>query len=236
MRAHRGTGFGRAERAGADVDWAVGGGETGRLSLAAPGLQCDVGDVMNASLLRAGHEGAPWMLQALILYDNLKSGRRAKGLLDRVAERSGGEVQLRLELWRFDLLALMEAVEASRAQARGTDLVVVAYQAGRALPAAVLSWLAWWGGCGQAKEAALVAVIGREGRPPTEPCPATVALRTWASHHGVELLCEHAGTGGAEDWNLTGHLARAEHLMTPTLESILRARPPVGWTHWGLNE
>jgi len=190
---------------------------------------------MNRLFLPPEHAAGASPLRALILYDERKSGFRAKEVFDRLTGRSDGHLRFDLALYRFDLLARRSAAAEALAEASRADLLVVALRHQQPLPRTVGAWLETWAGSHARGHQALVGLPDRGPVNPSRQTPAVAALRACAARHGVTFLCPWdvdtalAWDGFADD------LDQRAHAMTPTLRSLMDRTRTDACARWDLN-
>ena len=130
-------------------------------------------------------------LDALIVYDNLRSGKRAKELCDRLGQQFAPDCELNLSVWSLSALQLLPAMaRAAASEAEHAALLIVAVDGDKMLPRPVKSCLHRCAGAIRAADGALVAQLHGILKMNEELCPAYVCLRQIAQHAGVRFFSE----------------------------------------------
>jgi hypothetical protein len=83
-------------------------------------------------------------LDAMLIYEDLGTGLRAKDVLDRTARRLPRTPILNLAIWRFDVLREPSLREKALHKASVAVIVVVSAHGRMALPEVVTDWLQQW--------------------------------------------------------------------------------------------
>jgi hypothetical protein len=84
------------------------------------------------------------VMDVAILYEDWGTGLRAKQTCEQVATTVPPEVNLSIDLWRFDLLEEETLRTQALNAALDSDLLFVSAHGHRALPTALSSWLRQW--------------------------------------------------------------------------------------------
>jgi hypothetical protein len=82
--------------------------------------------------------------QALLVYEDLSTGLRARQTLEEVARQLGPDGQFKLTLWKFDLLAETSLLEQATREAANADIVFLSAHGHRELPTPVREWYEQW--------------------------------------------------------------------------------------------
>ncbi len=167
-------------------------------------------------------------IAAVILYDETASGFRAKDLCDRLALGLAGDVELRVNVWRTDVLKNPIEATLALSEAAAADLVVLALRSTTLVSTLVRQWLEDWGAAQHVEEAALVVLGGGAGDV-LSPLGAR-QLQDFAASHGLKCFCQHeqalpgldAGSGDARPHAVP---------VVPSLPEF-----PGSYFHWGLND
>ena len=102
--------------------------------------------------------GESMPFNVVVLYETAAAARRAIGMVSRLVTLSDNEFTVKPILWRFDLLEYPRLAQAAARDVLGADLLVLATNQTKSLPADAQRWL---DGC----------VVGHRGER-----PATVGL------------------------------------------------------------
>ena len=160
----------------------------------------------------------------LIVYDSVRSGKRAKELFDRL----GQHCELSLSVWSLSALELPSLARVTASAAERAALLVVAVNGDRTLPRPVKSCLRRCARAIHAAGGALVAQLHGILKMNEELCPAYGCLRQIAHHAGVRFFSEVVELPASElDFSLETIHERAQ-----SNTSLLDAIPP---RHGGLS-
>src|SRR3989454_8098140 len=131
------------------------------------------------------------ILDMLLVYDSVRSGKRAKELCDRLGQQLAPDCKLNLSVWSLSALQLLPTIaRAAASEAERATLLIVAVNGDKTLPRPVKSCLHWCA-CGiRAADGALVAQLHGILKMNEELCPAYVCLREIAHHAGVRFFSE----------------------------------------------
>ena len=123
----------------------------------------------------------------LIVYDSVRSGKRAKELCDRL----GQHCELSLSVWSLSALQLLPTMaRAAASAAEHAALLIVAVNGDKTLPRPVKSCLHTCARGIRAADGALVAQLHGILKMNEELCPAYGGLRQIAHHAGVRFFSE----------------------------------------------
>jgi len=131
------------------------------------------------------------ILDVLLVYDSVRSGKRAKELCDRLGQQLAPDCKLNLSVWSLSALQLLPTIaRAAASEADHAALLIVAVNGDKTLPRPVKSCLHWCA-CGiRAADGALVAQLHGILKMNEELCPAYGCLRQIAHHTGVQFFSE----------------------------------------------
>src|SRR2546422_2785452 len=128
---------------------------------------------------------------ALIVYDSVRSGKRAKELCDRLGQQLAPDCKLNLSVWSLSALQLLPTMaRAAASEAERAALLIVALDGDRTLPRSVKSCLHRCARGIRAVDGALVAQLHGILKMNEELCPAYDCLRQIAHHAGVHFFSE----------------------------------------------
>ena len=129
-------------------------------------------------------------LDVLIIYDSLRSGKRAKELCDRLGQQLVPECKLNLSVWSLSALQLPTLAQTAASEAEHAALLIVAVNGDKTLPRSVKGRLRTCAGAIHAADGALVAQLHGILKINEELCPAYGCLRQIAHHAGVQFFSE----------------------------------------------
>src|SRR5258707_731606 len=122
-------------------------------------------------------------MEVLIVYDSVRSGKRAKELCDRLGQQLAPDCELNLSVWSLSELQLLPPL--ARAAARETEranLLIVAVNGDETFPRPIKSFLHRCAGAISAADGALVAQLHGILKMNEKLCPAYGWL-TQIAHH-----------------------------------------------------
>jgi hypothetical protein len=127
---------------------------------------------------------------ALIVYDNVRSGKCAKELCDRLGQRLVPDGELNLTVWSLSALRLPAMARAAAREAERATLLIVAINGDKILPQAVKNCLQWCARGIHTAGGVLVAQFHGILKMNGELCRACGCLRQIAHHAGVGFFSE----------------------------------------------
>jgi len=160
-------------------------------------------------------------LEVLIVYDSVRSGKRAKELCDRLGHQLAPGCELRLSVWSLSALQLPPLARAAAREAERATLIIVAVNGDKVLPRPVKSCLHRCARAIHTADGALVAQLHGILKMNEEFCPAYGCLSQIAHHAGVRFFSEVVELPEDElDYSLEAIHERAQP-TTSLLEAIL---------------
>jgi len=161
-------------------------------------------------------------LDVLIVYDSVRSGKRAKELCDRLGQQLAPDCKLNLSVWSLSALQFLPTMaRAAASDAEHAALLIVAVNGDKTLPRPVKSCLHWCARGIRAADGALVAQLHGILKMNEELCPAYGGLRQIAHHAGVRFFSEVVELPEDElDSSLEAIHERA-HMRTQAVTAVL---------------
>jgi hypothetical protein len=130
-------------------------------------------------------------LDVLIVYDSVRSGKRAKELCDRLGKQSALDCILNVSVWSLSAVQLLpDIAQAAASAAEHAGLLIVAVNGDKTLQRPVKSFLHRCARAIHAADGALVAQLHGVLKMNKELCPAYGCLREIAHHAGVRFFSE----------------------------------------------
>jgi len=126
----------------------------------------------------------------LIVYDSIRSGKRAKELCDRLAQQLAPDGKLNFSVWSLSALQLPTLAQAAAREAEHAALLIVAVHGDKTLTRRVKSLLHTCARAIHAADGALVAQLHGILKMNAELCPAYGCLREIAGHSGARFFSE----------------------------------------------
>ena len=166
----------------------------------------------------------------LIVYDSIRSGKRAKELCDRLEQQLAPDYELNLSVWSLSALQLPTLAQAAASAAEHAALLIVAVNGDKTLPRPVKSCLHRCARAIHAADGALVAQLHGILKIHEELCPAYGCLRQVAHYNGIRFFSEVVELPEGElDYSLETIPAQPNtSLLGATLKRHLKSEP---WNH-----
>src|SRR6267154_597231 len=168
-------------------------------------------------------------MEVLIVYDNIRSGKRAKELCDRLAQQLAPDSELNFSVWSLTALQLLPTMaQADARAAEHAALLIVAVNGDKTLPRLVKSFLHRCARSIHAADGALVAQLHGILKMNEELSPVYGCLRQIAHHAGVRFFSEVVKLPEGElDYSLET-IHECAHRNTSNLNRHLKPKP---WNH-----
>jgi hypothetical protein len=173
-------------------------------------------------------------LGASVIYEDFTTGLRGKEWVDRVCRQIGEEAELKVDLWRFDLLHVPAFRERAALDASEADLIVLSMHGGDLLPPQVQDWMYQWLTLKTDQSAAFVVLLDGTGARSNGNSPLLAGLRGVAQGAGLALFCHFCEARRVEaELSIGRILERAEQSSTVLEEILQQSHASV---RWGINE
>jgi hypothetical protein len=150
---------------------------------------------------------------AVVLYDEISSGFRAKDVCDRIRHQLADNSNLRVDLWRTDVLAQSPS---ALQQARAADMLVLALRPDTVLSKPIRAWMETWAKSRRVEDAALV-FLPAESEAFLSPV-VSFELQKFAQNNKLSFFSEKDAP---------------DHSM---LHAFPTPDPSGSFSHWGLND
>jgi len=125
--------------------------------------------------------------KAVLIYENVAAGARARWFLERLARASSRTLEE--QMWNFDVLGIREVRNRAASAARRADVVAVSASGQREFPGAVRAWLDMWLWLLEDENPALLALFDSLGTPTVASICAYLSCVTQRA--GIEFLSAH---------------------------------------------
>lgn len=183
----------------------------------------------------AGFAGAAIRLRVAIVYEDFATGARAKSALEFLLGSEQPEVDVQLEMWRFDLSHDLATSSQVSDRMLELDIFVLSSHGKGALPGGVLVWLDQWLKARHSSPGALVVSLDEAASDDLSARQILTSLQSRAAAAGVQVFL-HWGSGQR---NRSGQLTAAG--VSPQSEPVTplpddRLNRVEGHSHWGINE
>jgi len=173
-------------------------------------------------------------LDAVMLYEDLNTGLRGKGVLDGAARLFPGSPHFNLAIWRFDVLRAAIVRELALHKASVADIVVLSAHGGRALPKVVVRWLRHWLGRKRDEPCALMVSFNEDSRNSASAIDIISSLQAGANERNVVVFPHFSRTPCSGGDPTVQAIQRPTHTHATRLDDNWH-RPELQ-PHWGINE
>jgi hypothetical protein len=181
----------------------------------------------------AGSEGQ-MTLDAVMLYEDLNTGLRGKGVLDGAARLFPGSPHFNLAIWRFDVLRAAIVRELALHKASVADVLVLSAHGGRDLPKVVVRWLRHWLERKRDEPCALMVSLNEDSRNSASTAQIIASLQAAAKARDVTVF-PHFSKKPCSEGNSTVQTIQRHALPHTTRLDDNWHRPELQ-SHWGINE
>jgi hypothetical protein len=175
-------------------------------------------------------------LSVILAFDGDVAHKKARQFFAHLLEEFEEELGLESSWWSFEQLCRERSAEEAARAAASADIIGFVSAAPEDLPFSVKAWIERWLAKKEDRDAALVALVGREsdGTQTQTPSPMQQYLEHIAKEAGLAFFPgTFALPQAAPRFTPETILARAE-TRTALMETILNYVPPP--PRWGINE
>jgi len=134
-----------------------------------------------------GEAGHNPVFKAVLIYENLAAGARARWFLERLARASGKTLEE--QMWNFDVLGIREVRNGAASAARKADVVAVSVSGQQELPGTVRAWFDMWLWLLEDENPALLALFDSSATP--NAASICAYLSCIAQRAGIEIFSAH---------------------------------------------
>ena len=167
---------------------------------------------------RAGNLAA---LKYLLVYEDSRTGLRARQIMNQLGEGGGGMVYKPV-LFRFELLQRREIWELAAQESQTVDVLVLCAHEGGGVPMEVKSWVTYWLGLKGGRPRKVVVSFDAAVQPVSGAEQTLFFFRSLAAWADMELTVLFGeGPHAALNQALSGVSARAEKEPAPLARFIL---------------
>ena len=124
------------------------------------------------------------IFKAVLIYENLAAGVRARWFLERLARASGKTLEE--QMWNFDVLGIREVRNEAANAARKADVVAISASGRLKFPGAVWAWVDMWLWLLEDENPALLALFDSSESP--NVASVCAYLRCIAQRAGIEIF------------------------------------------------
>lgn len=182
----------------------------------------------------AAGEG-PLRLEALVVYEDLATGLRARQTLDRTVRELAADADVLVNLWRFDLLSEPGLRQRAAKEAADADIVFVSAHGRGALPATVNLWFREWFASKGGEPCALAVSLDANAKDTPSAIQMMEALDAAVRRAGVDLFL-HVGEARSELEAGSKNLPRPAETPPLLIDEIVPPAERHARRGWGINE
>jgi hypothetical protein len=181
----------------------------------------------------AGGE-AQLTLEAMLIYEDLSTGLRAKDVIECAARRLPRAPNVNLAVWRFDVLREASLRKSALNEASMAVIVLVSAHGCRDLPKVVAVWLKQWLKRTSDESRALIVSLDDSSRDSASADQMISWLEKEAGARDVAVFAHFGGTPRCEVGVAVDEIPGPAHTRTAVLADIRRW--PEQRSAWGINE
>ena len=151
-------------------------------------------------------------IRVVIAYNDIVAGTRAMGVISRLANQFGNQIEFHPIPWSFNLLDDVDWRSVAASDAIKADILILAVNSGSAMPSSVKRWTKGVIGQKKGTTSAVVALFDAVENPDRE------TIKEWVGEAGLTYFAPltHAELHGS-----VSHLDEPADTITPVLEHIL---------------
>ena len=173
-------------------------------------------------------------LDAMLIYEDLSTGLRAKDVIDCAARRLHSAPIINLAVWRFDVLREASLRKSALNEASMSVIVLVSAHGRRDLPKVVALWLKQWFKRKSDESRALIVSLDDTSRNSASASQMISWLEKEAGAKEVAVFAHFGGTPRYEGGLAVDEIQDSSHIRTAVLADIRRW--PEQRSDWGINE
>jgi hypothetical protein len=168
-------------------------------------------------------------MQVLVAYRDIAAGQRAVSTISHLAKgrvEAPGDLALRVQFWRFDLLLHTELRILASADFACSEVIVIADSSDLPMESEIQRWLSQGLDDRRDQDTAVVALLGPPKTPDGPDSTRWQFIRTAVQDAGLHFFAPLPQTSNSSILRIEQLQRRAEAL-TPTLDHILQCSEPV---------
>jgi hypothetical protein len=173
-------------------------------------------------------------LDAALIYEDLRTGLRAKDVLECAARRLPRAPNINLAIWRFDVLREVGLSETDLNKASAAVIVLVSAHGRRDLPEVVSDWLQQWLKRKSEEPRALIVSLDDITRESDSAAQMISWLQTEARARNVAVFPHFGDTARWDDGLAANEIQSPAYTKTAVLPDVRRW--PERYEDWGINE
>jgi hypothetical protein len=175
---------------------------------------------MNTTKSMGGEIERATALNVVIAFDDVRAGKKAKELCDRLARRLNPNCELHISLWSLSVLHLPQILQAAARQAARAALVVIAANGQTDLTLAAKTWVTMFSTGRTSADGALAVLFHGASRACVELAPSCAFLKRAARTAGRAFFSQVIDSGDDGPYSFDSCRLRANTrtaLLRPTL-------------------
>lgn len=181
---------------------------------------------------RAGQ--ASLELDAVLIYEDLSTGMRARYVLECAAGLFPSAPRFNMAMWRFDMLRMAEVRQKALVEASAAVIVLLSAHGSGVLPRAVRLWFQQWLERKGEQPSAMLICLDEKSRESASAAQMISWLQTGANAKDVAVFPGFGMTPYSDGDRTVEALQRSVHTNVATLDGI--ERWPGLRSGWGINE
>jgi hypothetical protein len=126
--------------------------------------------------------------QAVVIYEDGSTGRRAKHFYDKLVHELEDECAFSLQLWSFQVLAIPELRKLAIDSAAQADVVILSLHGKAGLPVDIREWMETWSRLIIGKDLALITLVDKSTMRDGTNASALVYLKRLAKKTRVDFF------------------------------------------------
>jgi hypothetical protein len=142
-----------------------------------------------------GESGHQPVLKAVLIYEDIAAGARARWFCQKLARAL--DCALEERMWNFHVLGIREIRNTSAMAARSADIVVVSVSGHTELPGTIRVWLEMWLLLLRKKKPALVGLFNLSSR--QRSAPVSACLSSVAERGGIDFFPHQMSAPGGQE-------------------------------------
>jgi hypothetical protein len=171
---------------------------------------------------------------AVLIYEDLRTGLRAKDVLECARRRLPRALNFNLAMWRFDVLREVSWRETDPSEASVAVIVVVSAHGPSDLPEVVTDWLQQWLQRKREEPRALIVSLDDTSRDSASVAQVVARLRMGAKAKNVTVFPHFGAPPRYKSVLAVNEIQSPAHAITAMLSDIRRW--PERHEDWGINE
>lgn len=175
------------------------------------------------------------LLEVLVVYEDLATGKRAKAMLDGLSKRFGLSLGLTTKLWRFDHLQVPWLQEQAAVEAAGADVIILSVHRKTEMSEMEREWMNRWLDHKEDRPYMFCVLLGSESGGAATDNPLLAEMKGFATAAGVDFFSDagetpFAATDGSFE-NLHERANRISSVLDGILSQDVNKLSHASWRH-----